>query len=119
MANLLWNKRAHVERLGELIDSGASASEAARALGFRYTRNAVLGKAFRMGWQFGKVRTEEQRVRVDHLRKTRHNRGQPKLIGVGCNFDPDTYEEIVKRATAERISIPAVIRELVEWGMEA
>lgn len=122
MGNSLWGRREQVEKLGELIDAGKSASEAARLLGHRYTRNAVLGKAFRMGWNFGTARTEAQRDRVNHIYRPPRGRtvdyGAPR-IRVSAAFDPDVYAEIVERATKEGSSVPSVIRDLVEWGLEA
>jgi hypothetical protein len=122
MANPLWSKREQVERLGELIDKGLSASQAAEAMGHRYTRNAVLGKAFRLGWSFGTPRTPEQKAYATAARKTpqRTPTGYVSaMIHVACAFDPETYAQIVAHATKHGISAPAAIRELVEWGLEA
>lgn len=58
----LW-PQAHVDRLRELLDGGASSSAAAKALnaefGTVYTRNAIIGKADRMG---GRVSSKPKRT---------------------------------------------------------
>ena len=38
---------------------------------------------------------------------------------VTCVFDDETFAAIRERAVAQRSSVAATIRELVEWGLEA
>jgi len=58
----LW-PQAHVDRLRELLDGGASSSVAAKALndefGTAYTRNAVIGKADRLR---GRISSKPERT---------------------------------------------------------
>lgn len=116
-------------RLGELIDNGASASQAARAMGIG--RGAVTGRVFRLGWRIGVPRTEAQRtppflcirwgldqpVTPRPPRVRRDPADAP--VRVACNFDRETYDIILARANAEGVTRLQIVRELVEWGLEA
>lgn len=37
---------------------------------------------------------------------------------VVVSFDDETFDAIAARATAEQTSFAAIVRELVEWGLE-
>lgn len=113
-------------KLGELLDAGASSGQAARAL--RVGRGAVSGRAHRLGWRLGVPRTEDQRnppfmcIRRGPIvpRKQRPARDPAEAMkGVHCAFDRETYEYIARRAVAQGVTRPQIIRELVEWGIEA
>lgn len=50
-----WTPEA-TEQLGQLIDQGLSASQAAQKMRNGLTANAVIGRAHRQGWAFGRPR---------------------------------------------------------------
>lgn len=120
-----WSEE-QTRRLGEIIDAGLSSGRAARTL--RMPRSAVIGRAARLGWHFGTPRPPEQRIAP--FRTLRGERAAPKRRrpvmsaadrprALTCRFDPEAYAEVCRLAKAGRLSKMQVIRELVEWGLEA
>lgn len=115
------------EVLGRFIDQGVSITKTARAM--RLQRGAVSGRAYRLGWRFGAPRTEAQRVPpykvIGRQRLPNAKRRPPttnpaeRPVYVCCAFDRDTYAEIMLRVRAEGSSRAQIVRELVEWGLEA
>lgn len=112
---------ARIEELGLLVDAGFSANQAARRLAV--SRNAAIGEARRRGWRFGKVRdpaTLSISIRSKRLKSPPLNH-HPEVQGhnMHCRFDPDTYETVKQLAKRDGVTMAQMIRDLVEWGLEA
>jgi hypothetical protein len=108
--------------LGVLIDAKASSAKVAKVMCM--SRGAVCGRANRLGWQFGVPRTEAQRLPpFEIMRRPRAARSPcdpaDAPITVYCRFDRETYAAISRRAEAEGSSRQSIVRDLVEWGLEA
>lgn len=74
---------ASVRRLKELIDEKLSATRAAEDLGI--TRNAVIGKAHRLGWSFqSESKNNGQKfAEVNHARRQPRQPRQPRRVSGG------------------------------------
>jgi hypothetical protein len=105
-----------IERLGELIDAGLSSRKIARRM--HRKDGAIQGKAWRLGWSFGQPRTADQRTATRTADGRRYARKSPS-IKVCITFDDETYAEILSHTKGRTINRVQVIRELVEWGLEA
>ena len=116
---------ADLKRLGDLIDSGLSSRKIARTL--RRPSGTVQGQAWRLGWSFGRPRTEDEKrspgMRAEAESQRRAARAdsaaKPGRRKLTILFDEDAYADIVTKASKDRLSRAQIVRELVEWGLEA
>lgn len=109
-----WTDEELLE-MGEKIDEGWTASRTARYL--HRHRNSAIGAAFRQGWHFGQVRATKTLVRRPPNPFTNRAPHERTMSKVCCSFGPEVFEEIKALADEEGCSIPAKIRDLVEWGL--
>jgi len=104
-----------VQALGAAIDQGLSAGEFARTVDM--TRSAVIAKAARCGWHFGKPRASRDLPAP----KPSHRpppRGRAPRIEVGIQFDRDTAAQIAAFAASQGVKRTEAIRTLMTWGLE-
>lgn len=103
-----------------MIDAGLSSGQIARAM--RRTRDSVCGQARRMGWKIGEPRRAEQRLPPFRKVATSGRRivaAEDLPVTFTLRLDPDTYAEVVARARAAGRNRIEIIRDLIEWGLEA
>jgi hypothetical protein len=116
-----------IEAMGELIDLGLSATRIGSRMGV--SKNAILGKAHRLGWSVGRPREPHQRVAPYQEVKPRRQRKPRRTYTerildrgfrqISTQFDQSTICDV--EAFAQRMGWPRAeaIRTLVEWGLES
>jgi hypothetical protein len=99
------------EDLGQLIDRGLTASEAAEQLGI--TRDAAIGRAYRAGWSFG-----QSRPGSEEAERRRADRGYgpaptPRTLPAELP-EPTTISELAERLLSEFRIVQQALPPMVE-----
>src|SRR4051812_30768951 len=100
-AGLTWTKE-RIERLKELWTEGLSASQIAAELGEGVSRNAMLGKAHRLGL----AQSERREASTPRPRKPTHPSDQAPAVEPPPQNDPHPAPMMSNQAPAEPAELP-------------